>query len=118
MAPHLFLAGCIEVFKTELFSGRPMDALACKRCSKQHLDSGKYANQRHTIHFCAGCGYNWDVTLQVQGNPLAALGCLLKHDGLWVHKTPVYGTWGEYQVSAEAPALQIGYFAFTMLSLG
>ena len=72
---HLILIGCIEAIKIYLSSGHPVIALACKRYSRKHLDYREYANLRHTTHFCAGCGRNWYITLQVQGNPLAALGC-------------------------------------------
>ena len=75
VVPHLVLTDCMGAIKTALSSGHPVVALACKRCSRQHLDHGEYANQRHTTHLCAGFGHKWDVTPQVQGNPLAALGC-------------------------------------------
>ena len=75
MAPHLVLTGCIEAMKTALSSGHHVVALAYKRCIRKHLDHGVYANQSHTTYLCAGCGHKWDITPQVQGNPLAALGC-------------------------------------------
>ena len=75
VVPHLVLTGCIEAMKIALSSGHPVVALACKRCSRQYLDHGEYANWRHTTHLYAGCGHKWDVTPQVQGNPLAVLGC-------------------------------------------
>ena len=63
--PHLVLTDSIEAIKTALFSGHPVVALACKRCSRQQLDHGKYANWRHATHLCAGCGYKWDAAPQV-----------------------------------------------------
>ena len=75
VAPHLVLADYTEVMKTALSSGHPMVALACKRCSRQYLDSEQYANWRHTKYLCASCGHKWDVASKVQGNPLTALAC-------------------------------------------
>ena len=75
VAPHLVLIDCIEAIKTALSSGHPVVALDCKRCSRQHLTMESMPTRRHTIHLCAGCGHKWDVTPQVQGNPLAALRC-------------------------------------------
>ena len=65
VAPHLVLTGHIEVMKTALSSGFPVASLACKSYSRQYLDHKKYANWRHTIHLCAGCGYKWDVTSEI-----------------------------------------------------
>ena len=62
VAPHLDLSGCIDSINTALSSGCPVVGLACKRYSRQHLDSGEYANQRHTTHLCAGCGHKLDVS--------------------------------------------------------
>ena len=73
--PHLVLTDCIEATKSPLSSGHPVVALAFKTCSRQHLDLEEYAQQRHTIHLCAGCGHKRDVALQVQAKPLAAVGC-------------------------------------------
>ena len=92
VVPYLVLAGCIKVMKTVLLSGRPVVALACKRCSRQYLDSGEYANWRHTTPLCIGCSHKRDVASQVQGNPLAALGCQLKDNGLWLHIVPICRT--------------------------
>ena len=64
--------------------------LAYKRCNRQHLDLGEYAIWRNTTHLYAGCGNKWDVSPQVQGNPLAELSCHLRADGLWVHKVTVH----------------------------
>ena len=75
VVPHLVLTGCIKVMKTALSSGHLVVALAFKRCSSQHLDHGEYANLRYNTNFSAGHGKKWDITPQVQGNPLAALGC-------------------------------------------
>ena len=72
---QLVLAGFIEAARIALSSGFPVVALACKRWSRQYLDSGEYANQRHTTHLYAGCGHKWDVAPQVQGNPKAELAC-------------------------------------------
>ena len=74
-ASFFILADCIEAMKSYLSSGHPVVTLAYQRYSRQHLDSRKYANQRHTIYLCAGCSRNWDIAPQVQGNPVAALGC-------------------------------------------
>ena len=63
LLPHLILTGCIEAIKAVLFSGCPVVSLACKRCSRQYLYHGKYANWSQTVHLCAGCGHKWYVTL-------------------------------------------------------
>ena len=47
---------------------------------------------------------------QVKGNPLAALGCQIWDDGLWVHRIPVHVAEGECQVAVGAPTLKVGYF--------
>ena len=75
VVPHLFLTGCIEIMKIGLSSGHLVMALAFKRCSRQQVDHEEYRNQRHTTHLYTGCSHKWDFTSQVQGNPLAALGC-------------------------------------------
>ena len=73
VASHLVLTDSIEVVKTALSSGRPVVALAYKKCSRQKLDHREYANWRLAIDLCAACGFKWDVTPQVQANPLFAL---------------------------------------------
>ena len=62
VAPYLVMIDCVEAMKIALSSGCPVVALACKRCSKQHLDLGKCAKWRHATHFCPGCSHKWDVT--------------------------------------------------------
>ena len=61
VAPFLMLEDCFEAMKSSLSSGRPMVALARKRCNGQYLDLGEYASQRYTIYLWAGCGYKWDL---------------------------------------------------------
>ena len=80
--PHLVLTGCIEAMKTALFYSYLVVAVAYKRYNRQYLDHGEYTTQRHTTHLYPGCGYKWDVTPQVQDNPLAALGCWLRENEL------------------------------------
>ena len=101
--------------KTALSSSCLVVALAYKRCSRQHLDCGVYANQRHTTHLYASCGHKWYVILQ--GIPLAALGCQQRDDRVQVHKVPVHRTKGECLVAA-VPTLKLGYFAFLLQLLG
>ena len=88
VAPHLALADYIEAIKGLLSYGHPVVALTCKKYNRQLLDLGEYTIQRHTVYLYAGCGNKRDV--QVQGNPLAALGYQLRDDGLWVHKAPIH----------------------------
>ena len=57
VVPHLVLTDCMEAMKTALSSGHQVVALACKRCSRQYLDHGEYANWRHTIYLCANCSH-------------------------------------------------------------
>ena len=75
VAPHLVLTDCMEAMKTAMSSGRPVVALAYKRCGRQHLEHGEYANWRHNTHLRAGCSHKWDVAPQVQCNPLSVLRC-------------------------------------------
>ena len=44
VVPHLALTGFMEAMKTALSFRHPVVALACKRCSRQHLDHIEYAN--------------------------------------------------------------------------
>ena len=59
-----------------------MVAMLCKKCNRQCLDLRKEATRSHIVYLCAGCGSKWDVL--PEGNPLAAFGCQLRDDGLWV----------------------------------
>ena len=52
VAPHLVLTGCIEAMKTALSSGHPVVALACKRCSRQHLDQSRVCQLEGILHTC------------------------------------------------------------------
>ena len=117
VVPHLILTGGIEVMKTSLYYNHPVVALACKRCSRQYLDHGEYANQMRTTYLCDGCSQKWDVARQVQDNPLAALSCQLRDGELYMQKVPICGTKGEYLV-ATAPALNMRYFASLLQLFG
>ena len=61
LLPHLVLMGWLKAIKMVLSFGHPVVALACKRYSRQYLDHGDYANQRHTAHLCASCGHKWAI---------------------------------------------------------
>ena len=51
VVPHLFLTGCIKAMKTAFSSGCPVDALACKKCSRQYLAMENMAI-RVILHNC------------------------------------------------------------------
>ena len=89
VVPHLVLADCFESMKFLLSLSCPVVALAYKSCNRQQLDLREFAIWRHTTHLCAGYSNKWNVSPQVQGNSVAALGCQLRDNGLWVYKVPV-----------------------------
>ena len=113
VASHLVLEDCVEAISTELSSGCPIVALACKICSRQHLDLGEYVKKGYTTYLYGCYGHKYDVA-QVQGNPLIALRCQSMDNRLWVHKVPICRTQGKFQVSVKALELKLGYFILSL----
>ena len=76
VAPHLVLTGWYKS-KEDSFVCLAIQWLRwlARGAAGNSWTQGEYANWRHTTHLCSGYSHKWVVTLQVLGNPLAALRC-------------------------------------------